>query len=559
MKNSDFSKLVTECHENNLLGKRKRDTRLEVVEDAITALELKGDAAILMPLVVEELEAQKAKAAPKKAKADNKPAATTQGGYTQTQNELIPVETDFDVAIITSAQNNTVTTGAEQELLKLCDDLRSQGFTPRLFVLPIFYNKHAFSAAVETEEEYFTPVVMPYMQFDDCWLWEAGAVKLNATAAVLPTAKLPINNAKRLNGGELCSIVGSPKQQYETLPRLNDSSIRKAATTGAVTGYNYIRGSAGALGEKDHVQGAIVAYKCGNGEYNVTNVRQATDGSMNLMLPEIDYKYGSLPVSGKLGDLHSEVFDREYWRKTLNFINGFGQSLTSLAVDDILHFSTRSHHNRNSGKHLYASRGESVAGDLQKVTEQLNELAALVPNVYVTESNHNSAIDNWLDDSGVQIKYDSHNSKIYYLLNWLVCDTLDQGEKGKNALQIALENADLAKLEPLAENVTFGRMDEPERPYKYDYSQHGHKGANGSAGSPNQFKDWNLYLITGHTHSPRIIGSVFTTGVTARLNQGYNRGGASSWDHGHVFEFGNGECQLLTLNPQPVSRTFLLN
>ena len=95
-------------------------------------------------------------------------------------------------------------------------------------------------------------------------------------------------------------------------------------------------------------------------------------------------------------------------------------------------------------------------------------------------------------------------------------------------------------------------MDKPFKPLKFDYSQHGHKGANGSAGNPNQFKDWNLNLITGHTHSPCIIGSVFTTGVTARLNQGYNRGGASSWDHGHMMEYSNGQVQLITLNPQKV-------
>ena len=106
LNDKNFDLLCAECAENNLLGKRKRDSRLEVVEDAIHNLDLKGDASILMPLVIEHLEQQKAAEKAKKPSAATKPAADTQVGYTQSQRDLLPV-LNGDVFVITSAQNNT--------------------------------------------------------------------------------------------------------------------------------------------------------------------------------------------------------------------------------------------------------------------------------------------------------------------------------------------------------------------------------------------------------------------------------------------------------------------
>jgi hypothetical protein len=546
MNKQQFKDLVLECKDQNLTGKRKRDTRLEVVEDAITILGIEGDASILLPLILEELEK---KPKEKKAKKANKPSASTTQGYTESQDQLLPVKTGFDVAIITTAQNNTITTGFQDRLLDLKADMIKKGLKAELIVMPSYYNKNAFDPNATSEREYFDPSIREYVIDSDCWLWERNAVRLAVTAGVLPTAKLPVNSAAQLNTGELVTVVASPKQQYKTLPRLNDQSIRKAVTTGAVTGYNYKNGRAGSEAEKEHKQGAMIAYKCDSG-YNVVNLMQGSDGTIELLIPELEYLYNNAPKAAKLGDLHCEVADDQYWAKQLSLLEKL--DLDFIAVDDILHFSTRSHHNRGSGKHLYATKAESVENDLAKVIEQLTELSEITGKVFVTESNHNSALDHWLDDGSVNIKADSHNSKIYYLLNWLVCDTMDQGEHTKNALQIALENADLTKLPDLPYNVEFGRMERPERPIRWDYSQHGHKGQNGSAGNANLFRSWNLELIVGHTHSPTIMGSVFTTGVTARLDQGYNRGGASSWDHGSMYEYENGSVQLITLNAQKV-------
>jgi hypothetical protein len=217
-----------------------------------------------------------------------------------------------------------------------------------------------------------------------------------------------------------------------------------------------------------------------------------------------------------------------------------------IVVHDILHFSTRSHHNRNDGKHLYQTKDQRVIDDLKTVIVDLNTLAEFAP-VYVVESNHNSALDNWVHDIGYNPKRDPHQAKFYYLLNWLVCDALDDGN-GQIALQVALENLDKFEDFPeLSSRIEFGRMDQSFTRYGYELSAHGHKGQNGSAGSTGLFSRWGLPMVTGHTHSPAILGSCVTVGVTASLQQGYNRGGGSSWQQSHAAVLPNGTAQIVPM------------
>lgn len=545
----------------NFYRKRTRDSKLEVGEKIAHTLEL--TKSIEVGDLVDWLDENKPIKQEKPAKKSKKMPVDTMTGSTAAKAELMPViETDQPV-IVTSAQNNTAVTPVFRQLEALADHLGA-----KLLILPVYYNKNAFDPHEESEYESFASEVRPYLVEDDAWLYARDCIRLAATAAVLPTAKMPINAAATLNAGELFTVVASPKQQFKTLPTLRKDRTPKAWTTASCTGFNYKRGRAGIEAETEHVFGGTLFTRDDSGSVNSTNIRQARDGSIMLYVQEIqqyihiDHRcrvsscYSQdleklceviQPPAVKLGDLHCEMYDPKQWALALDFVSQVKPLF--VAVDDILHFSTRSHHNRNDSKHLYATRHERVENDLIQVINQLNELAELVP-VYVTESNHNSALDNWLNDTGVKIDYDSHNAKLYHLLKWLVMDTLDGGANDKNALEVALEHADLTKLPQLNDRVTFGRMDVPKIGYVYDFSQHGHKGQNGAAGNPNQLKRWNIPLVTGHTHSPSIVGAVFTTGVTAKLNQGYNRGGASGWDHAHVMEHCNGECQLINTNPQ---------
>jgi hypothetical protein len=75
---------------------------------------------------------------------------------------------------------------------------------------------------------------------------------------------------------------------------------------------------------------------------------------------------------------------------------------------------------------------------------------------------------------------------------------------------------------------------------------HGHRGANGSRGSLNQFTRFGVPCIIGHSHTPGINKGAWQTGTSSMLRLEYTNG-ASSWAHCHCIIHPNGKRQLLFL------------
>lgn len=532
LKESTQKAIIKAAKGANFWGKRLDDSRLGCAEGILGSLDLKGIEARDLVAWLEENQPAKEKKAANKAASNKAAADTIVTGSSAPLSSTLPVHADFRAYVITSAQNNTdLNAGAWDALRNVAADLGAE-----IIVLPFWYNKNAFSPAAEKPHESFHSELRPFMlkEYEDCFLFSRKGVKLMPSAAILPTAKLPVNAAKQLNTGEGLTVVGSPKQQLEMLPQLN-GHIRAGISTGTVTGINYTRSRAGSEAETEHVFGGILVWRNAKG-LQVTQL-QFIDGRIEYYAEGLGSDWSEPPVM-KLGDLHCEAYDPICWRKTIETVSNIQP--VSVAVEDVLHFASRSHHNRHSGKHLYSAQGETVKAELTQVINQLNELADYVPHVYVTESNHNSALDNWLDDKTYSPKNDPVNAKLYYLLNWALCDAIDHGEASYSALKLALEGLDHSGLPTLYEPIVFGRGDVSEVWYGCEMSQHGHKGQNGSHGNPKLFAKWGTSLATGHTHSPSQFGKVITAGVTARKDQGYNRLGASSWAQAHAIVFSNG-------------------
>lgn len=545
--NNQLTAIVALSVDLNYKGKRLASTKQKVVDQIAEKLGFEADkvgaflAREKYSKFWNEYDALKTEA--KKQRVSNKLAHDTMAG-----NKVAKIG-DIEVLagerfIVTTAQNNTTVAPVFANLEALAEKLSA-----RLVVLPAYYNKAAFSPAAEGEDrDKFDKPVQKYLQESDCWLGEKYGVRLVATANIVPTAKLPVNSAAMLNAGELATIVPSPKQQMVTLPRLNNAPIKEAWSTGGCTQFNYIESRAGSEAEIEHVFGAVVVTYLGNGKFDITNLREGEDGS--LLLEGVDYLSDNVyPTSVVLGDLHCEMQDAKAWRETIDWLDIMRPD--SVALHDILHFETRSHHNVGSAKHWYKMKvkGATVHSDLKKVIEQVNEIASYTGYVYLVESNHNSALDSWLDNPNYNPRQDADNAKLYHLISYAVCEMLDAGYD-KTALELALtELSDMAHLPPLADNVVFGSMDTPEMWNGFDVSQHGHKGQNGSAGNTKMFNKWRLPMVTGHTHSPAIFGNVYTVGVMAKLNQGYNKGGASSWNQGNMIVQPNGTVQFKRVFP----------
>lgn len=515
----------------NFWGKRLRDKRLECADRIITGQGWDLDASDLEAWLVAN-KPEKPEKVKREKTASDKPSAGTIAEGVAALPSLAALESR-DRVIITAAQNNTAPDPKVwADLQALADHIDAQ-----ILICPIWYNKAAFSAAAESDREYFDPALVPFMQTADFSLF-GGRVVVHAAAAILATAKQPVSTPVRLNAGELVTIVPATKQQMRTLPRSPATPIKEAWATGVITGINYTRSRAGTEAASDHCFGGVLIELAEDGRILTRNLMHGSNG---FSLPVCD------PVAAMvLGDLHCERKDPAIWQRTLDQVEAFRPDV--VAVHDILHFETASHHGRNKGDHLYRMQDRLVIDDLRTVIQDLNRLAELAPTIMIVESNHNSALDNWIHDIGYNPKRDPKQAKLYYLLNYLFADAVDTGTE-RTALQLAFDNLNLFELLPsLADNVIFGRKDQAYIVEGFDLSCHGHHGQNGATGSASQFKRWQIPMITGHTHSPLLDGGrnpLLTVGVTAALDQGYNRGGASTWNQSHAVIFHDGTAQIV--------------
>lgn len=534
--------IIAVAGELNFYGKRLRVKQLEVCDTIIHKLGLKQSDLESSELCDYLLANRPEKPKTQRAAGVDKLAPSTMLGAMEKKLNSLPLVAGSRF-IITAAQNNTVVSPVFEQLKQLADDLEAQ-----LVVMPVHYNLNAFSAAVEDDNEFFADEVKPFLLGGESWLGDRDVGRLS-DARILPTAKLPVNAARDLNCGELATIVAHPKQQMITLPSLASQAIKEAWTTGCCTVYNYSNTRAGSEAEREHVFGGLVV-TVGESAIDVTNVRQGKDGSLQFVAFD-GSRLGDWTgeLDAVLGDLHCEMQDEIAFDVTLQWL--VDCNIRNVALHDIAHFETRSHHNRKSGKHLYKMQKQSatVLDDLIEVISQVNAIAASVTGkVYCVESNHNAAVDIWLD-SDYNPKTDPQNAKLYYLLNWMICDAIDHGQD-VTALELALrDDADLlGDMPALAENVVFGRMDVAEVWQGVDVTNHGHKGQNGSYGNNRLFSKWGLPMAVGHTHAPAILGDVITVGTVAKLDQGYNRGGASSWNQANALILPNGTTQLVKLS-----------
>ena len=98
----------------------------------------------------------------------------------------------------------------------------------------------------------------------------------------------------------------------------------------------------------------------------------------------------------------------------------------------------------------------------------------------------------------------------------------------------------------LPPNFTFLREDEEFRVQGVGLDYHGHRGVNGARGTSASFSNYNLKLITGHEHTPKIHPNGMVVGTSTHLKLGYTKG-AGSWLNAHGLLYSSGKYTLLTI------------
>lgn len=529
----------------NFWGKKLDSTRLEAARQIKEDLGLEIDGAALAEWLVKNKPAKE-----KAAKAKPQPADPVFSGQLETAERNRPVK-DARRLLVTSAQNNTtIHSGFFNNLKAYADHLGAD-----LVVLPFHYNTEAFSGVAGVADkgsaDLYDQEIRPYLMTADHWAGFAFGPYIAASVNVLPTAKQPVNAAEKVIGNAAAAVVGSTKQQCKTLPRLKGQAARWIWTTGTCTSRHYVKGRAGAEAEADHVFGALLVQTDSDSlEWNIRNIqsREESGAFFDLAVRVDNAKVTVNPELDRVfvaGDIHAEKCGSDSLQLLEETVELLGLKKLSLVVHDLLDFTSRNHHNRKSGAFLASMIGETVQGDLCKVGNMLARFSEMVRGgIYVVESNHDQALDRWLDDPHYDPRTDPVNAEYYYKLNAAKYSMIRKDEDPAPILPVALEVAGIHT----PDRVNWLQVDQSCELLGSECGIHGHNGPNGARGNPVSFAKLGVRMVTGHTHSPSMIGGVSTAGVTGDLDMDYNVG-PSSWDHAGVLIQPDGAHQMIKYAP----------
>jgi len=445
--------------------------------------------------------------------------------------------------VFTSAQNNTnIHENFFQSLLTYCKENDAE-----LIVGTFIYNKNGFqNGTLESDDVWFDPKIRPFLLTEGRII--APGLEWCGELNILPTAKYPLSGFEQYTG-KASAIVPHAKISMESIATAKIEAAKLMYSTGAITQHNYIQKKAGQVAESEHCFGAVIVEIDEQGEWFARQIQTDESGSFQDLTtvyhPNKVYKDACV-LGINWGDLHSEKSDYHILRACREMLDDLQPSYQFF--HDCFDMTSRNHHNRKSGFFLakMAANGETVEKDLQQCADVLGSFNRPDVTSVIVESNHDLALESWLDCNIYDYRQDPVNALTYLKLQAAKYEAISQDEDDFNLLKYALTDHIVAGTTADLKKYTFLSVDSEFQIAGIECGMHGHIGANGSRGSPKQFRKLAMRVNTGHTHSASIHGGVYTAGVTGKLDMGYNTG-PSSWSHSHIVTYPNGMRSILTM------------
>lgn len=331
-------------------------------------------------------------------------------------------------------------------------------------------------------------------------------------------------------------IMPSAKIRYLSVANTS-ASPRALMTTGNLTKPNYkLHTAQGRKAEAQHQYG-FVFVEIKNGKLFTTyQVEAAKNGNFHYL----DERY----VGGKvkkvqpeaiiLGDLHTGDTNPKALKHSLETIKELNPK--RVVLHDL--FNGHSINVHEDGRLLNSLRclrdkRDSLDNELWEVYKLIWKLAEQFPDTefLVAESNHDIWLERYIDSK----KFMDHPKNFMHAIEMIPEILKDK----KPTLQIGLE-----LFGDLPDNCYFGREDEEYRVRGVELLYHGHRGLNGSRGSSASFDRFNLRMISGHEHTPKLYANGMVVGTLTHLKLPYTKG-AGSWMHCNGILYADGKYGLL--------------
>lgn len=445
--------------------------------------------------------------------------------------------------VFTSAQNNTyLNKEFFQALLKFCEVEQAQ-----LVISRFSYNKNGYLTTKDDEGMWYDPLITPFVMDQSAQV--APDLIFCGELDILPTAEKPLSGLTTYTG-TASAIIPHAKVAMESVPRMPSAPPRFLYTTGTVTQRNYIQRKAGQKAEFHHVFGALLVEIDKDGDWFARQLlADKTGGFYDLewyyssnkdQKPDIEHKALAL----NYGDIHIEKLDQDVAEATWYGKNSMARVLMpqNQFIHDLVDFTARNHHNIKDPFFLadrHFNDHNNVEYGMKQCADFLNSIDGVNVHTVVVESNHDLAFRKWLTEAN--IKYDPENAEFYHLSSAAIHAAVKRNDTGFSVFEWAIRNKDSNLI-----NVTFLRENDSYVIGEIEFGLHGHLGPNGSRGTPENLKTIGRKCNTGHTHSAGIVNGVYTAGVSARLNLGYNKG-PTSWSHSHIVTYANSKRAIVTI------------
>lgn len=446
---------------------------------------------------------------------------------------------DTKVVLVTTAQNKT---SVNRDFLKNLETYKefietTLGKKTEIVVIPSRYRNPTSNIENEKDiaNDWWEDEVNNYLyygsvQFGDCLI--------SADSRISPTASEPLNGYELLTSdGHL--ILGHSRLHFRVIPRLRKQPLRAMCTTGYITTKNYSKSRAGNVAYQHHSYGfSILELKDKDTCYIPRLVKVTKEGNFTDLIYKTDSGNVSIIESSLglvWGDIHARQVNKDFLKTTLGLSEKLKPEIHVL--HDIFDGSTVNPHESKDMflKRLKISEGKHLIEDeVEEALNLIDEIKDCCNNIAIVESNHDLFLQRYIDNDNW--KNDLFNSPAY-LKYALIQQTVDLRDYGNVFGYLIYDR--------FGKEVQYIKMGESLKIGDYECGLHGDYSSNGSKGSTKGFSRLNLKMVHGHVHTASIHNNVTSVGVTANVEQYYNRKGLSSWCYAHSVIHDNGKNQLL--------------
>jgi len=331
-------------------------------------------------------------------------------------------------------------------------------------------------------------------------------------------------------------VMPSAKIRYLSVPNTSKSP-HALMTTGNLTKPNYkLHTAQGRKAYEQHQYGFVFIEVINGRLFRTYQVEATKNGDFYYMNERYvkGKKVSAQPEAYILGDVHLGDTNAKAYKYSMDEIARLNPK--RVVLHDL--FNGHSINPHEQGNLLSSLRNQqqkrdSLDKELREVHKELHRLSKLFPNqkILIPESNHDLFLERYID-AKLFVDEPQNFMHIVSMIPLMLADD-------KPTLQIGLE-----LLGELPSNIYFGREDDEYRVRGVELMAHGHRGIHGSRGSSASFNRFNLKMISGHEHTPKLYANGMTVGTLTDLKLSYTKG-ASGWMHCNGILYPDGKYGLV--------------